>query len=69
MIESVGITMQGSVITIYIFIVDKEAFGSGRLRVIYLDGLRRIVREGCIDPKRDNFGSIIGLRIKKRMNC
>lgn len=62
-IESVGMTMQSSATTTYIFIADEEAFESGRPRVIYLDGLRRIVREGRMDPERDDFGSIIGLRM------
>ncbi|GLI78223.1 hypothetical protein PoHVEF18_006531 [Penicillium ochrochloron] len=62
-IESVGMTMQSSATTTYIFIADEETFESGRPRVIYLDGLRRIVREGRMDPERDDFGSIIGLRM------
>jgi hypothetical protein len=60
MIESVGISLQRSATTTYIIIADEGAFESGRPRVLYLDGLRRIVREGRIDPKRDDIGCIVG---------
>lgn len=59
-IESVGMSLQRSATCTYIIIADEEAFESGRLRVLYLDGLRRIVREGRIEPERDDIGSIVG---------
>jgi hypothetical protein len=44
----------------------KKLLESGRPRVLYLDGLRRIVHEGRIEPERDDIGSIAGLWMETR---
>jgi hypothetical protein len=42
------------------FVADEEAFRTGRLLVLYLDGFRRVIREGRVDGELDDIGSIIG---------
>lgn len=59
-IESTGISLQKIATSTYIIIADEEAFLSGSLLVVYLDGLRRVIREGRIDQELDDIGSIVG---------
>jgi hypothetical protein len=59
-IESIN-TLQRDAAYTYIVIADEKAFESGCLRVIYLDGLQRIIREGRIEPGYHDIGTIAGL--------
>jgi hypothetical protein len=60
MIESIH-TLQREAAYRYIVIADEKAFESGRLRVIYPDGLQRIIREGRIEPDYHDIGTVAGL--------
>ncbi|CAI7571762.1 unnamed protein product [Penicillium manginii] len=60
-IESTGMPLQKVSTSTYIIIADKEAFRTSRLLVLYLDGFRRIIRQGRIDEELDDIGSIVGL--------
>ncbi|KAJ5975276.1 hypothetical protein N7481_008983 [Penicillium waksmanii] len=59
-IESIG-TLQVAATYTFMVIADEEAFESRRLYIIYLDGLRRIIREGRIEPDYYNIGTVAGL--------
>ncbi|KAJ5555618.1 hypothetical protein N7535_008052 [Penicillium sp. DV-2018c] len=43
----------------YIILADQEAFQSGSLRLLYLDGFRNVVREGRLDPESDDLFGVI----------
>lgn len=43
----------------YIIIADEEAFQTGGLRVLYLDGFRNIIREGRIDPEVHDIFNLV----------
>lgn len=45
----------------YLILADEEAFRSGSLRLLYLDGFRNIVREGRMDPDIDDFFGVISI--------
>ncbi|KAJ5975275.1 hypothetical protein N7481_008982 [Penicillium waksmanii] len=45
----------------YILIAGEEAFRSGSLLVLYLDGFRRVVRGGRIDQELDDIANIVGI--------
>ncbi|OQE18291.1 hypothetical protein PENSTE_c018G02529 [Penicillium steckii] len=59
-IESTGMTLQKIATTTFLFVADKKAFETGNLLVLYLDGLRRVIRQGRVDDEVDDVGSIIG---------
>lgn len=59
-IESTGMILQEVVMSTYMFVADKEAFETGQLLLLYLDGLRRVIRQSRIDSERDDVGSIVG---------
>ncbi|KAJ5372783.1 hypothetical protein N7517_004789 [Penicillium concentricum] len=59
-IDSCAIGLQNYVTRTYIILADEEAFRSGWLRVLYLDGFRNIVREVRSDPVLDDISSMIG---------
>ena len=43
----------------YLILADQEAFQSGSLRLLYLDGFRKIVRESRLDPEIDDLFGVI----------
>ncbi|KAJ5089174.1 hypothetical protein N7532_007858 [Penicillium argentinense] len=59
-IESTGTALQKVATSTYMIIADEEAFQTGKLLVLYLDGFRRVIREARIDGERDDIGSIVG---------
>jgi hypothetical protein len=59
-IDSCAMELQNYATMTYLIIADEEAFLSGSLRVLYLDGFRNIIREGRMDPVDDIF-NVIGL--------
>lgn len=59
-IESTATPLQKVATSTYMFVADEEAFRTGRLLVLYLDGFRRVIREGRVDGELDDIGSIIG---------
>jgi hypothetical protein len=60
-IESAGMGLQRMVTSTYILIADEEAFRSGSLLVLYLDGFRRVVRGGRIDQELDDVANIVAV--------
>jgi hypothetical protein len=58
-IEEVAMALQKSATSTYIIIADEEAFQTGGLRVLYLDGFRNIIREGRIDPEIDDISNLV----------
>ncbi|CAI7674334.1 unnamed protein product [Penicillium pancosmium] len=59
-IESAGMGLQRMASSTYILIADEEAFQSGSLLVLYLDGFRRVVRGGRIKEEHD-IANIVGI--------
>ncbi|CAI7633482.1 unnamed protein product [Penicillium manginii] len=59
-IESTGMALQKVVTSTYMVAADQEAFQTGKLLVLYLDGFRRVIREVRIDDELDDIGSIVG---------
>lgn len=58
-IETLGHIMQYEVVDTYLLIADKEAFDSNRLRLLYLDTFRNIVREGRLDSEGKGIGGVM----------
>jgi hypothetical protein len=52
--------LQKVVTSTYMVVADEEAFQTGRLLVLYLDGFGRVIREVRIDDELDDIGSIVG---------
>lgn len=65
-IERAEMSLRRSVTSPYIIIADVEAFQSGGPRVLYLDGFRRTVCKGRIDPEADDVSSIVGSWMETR---
>ncbi|KAJ5347425.1 uncharacterized protein N7506_000678 [Penicillium brevicompactum] len=59
LIESAGALLQNEVVDTYLFIADLEAFESNRLRLLYLDPFRNIVREGRLDAEGEGIGYVM----------
>jgi hypothetical protein len=51
--------LQGLATRTYLIIADEEAFQSGILQLLYLDGFQNIVREGRLDPEIDDLFGVI----------
>ncbi|KAJ6189089.1 hypothetical protein N7519_003997 [Penicillium mononematosum] len=60
-IDSCAMELQNYATVTYLIIADEEAFRSGSLRVLYLDGFRNIIREGRMDPVDDDIFNVIGI--------
>ncbi|OQE85796.1 hypothetical protein PENNAL_c0023G00096 [Penicillium nalgiovense] len=58
-IESLAMRLQRLATRTYLIIADEEAFRSGCLRLLYLDGFRNIVRVGRLDPEIDDLVGVI----------
>lgn len=58
-IEEAATSMQHVMTEIYIIIADEEAFRSGRLLVVFLDGLRNIIRQARFDTDVYNVDYIV----------
>lgn len=58
-IEEAAMALQKSATSTYVIITDEEAFQTGGLRVLYLDGFRNIIREGRMDPEIDDIFNVV----------
>lgn len=52
-IETLAMGLHWVSTSTYLLIADEEAFYTNKLRLLYLDGFRNIVREGHLDPEID----------------
>jgi hypothetical protein len=58
-IESLAMRLHKLSTRTYLILADQEAFQSGSLRLLYLDGFRNVVREGRLDPEIDDLFGVI----------
>ncbi|CAG8130201.1 unnamed protein product [Penicillium salamii] len=59
-IDSLAIGLQKCATRTYLILADEEAFRSGSLYVLYLDGFRNVIREGRMDPEIHDLFGVIG---------
>jgi hypothetical protein len=60
-IDGLVMELQKCATRTYLILADEEAFRSGNLRVLYLDGFRNVIREGRIDPEFHDIFGVIGI--------
>lgn len=59
-IDSLAIGLQKCAKRAYLILADEEAFRSGSLYVLYLDGFRNVIREGRMDPEIHDLFGVVG---------